>query len=197
MLVLSRQIDETLMIGDAILVTVVSISPEMTTLHVCYDDDEQHVEQKCALEIDDRIEITDEVHVSVVDIRGDKVRLAVRAPRTVPVHRKEVYEQLRRETRAAANSSPVELNVGERLRLGEALFLALTEVLEQKGTLHCSGLLVGGAEDGMPFVREQPISVGTRIEFGTLVRICVLQVSPGAISLRVEHPPLMTRRIEK
>ena len=58
MLVLSRQRDETIMIGDAIELTV-------------------------------------------VDIRGDKVRIGIEAPPHVPVHRKEVYEAIRRENEHA------------------------------------------------------------------------------------------------
>lgn len=41
--------------------------------------------------------IGDDIVVSVVDIRGDKVRLGVEAPREVSVHRKEVYEAIKRE----------------------------------------------------------------------------------------------------
>jgi len=41
---------------------------------------------------------------TVVDIRGDKVRLGFVAPADVPVHRKEVYEAIRRENRQAAPS---------------------------------------------------------------------------------------------
>jgi carbon storage regulator len=39
------------------------------------------------------------IEITVVDIRGDKVRLGVNAPASMPVHRKEVYEALRREMR--------------------------------------------------------------------------------------------------
>jgi carbon storage regulator len=38
--------------------------------------------------IDDRIKIT------IVEIRGDKVRLGIEAPREVPIHRSEVYEAI-------------------------------------------------------------------------------------------------------
>ena len=43
-----------------------------------------------------------EVEVTVIDIRGDKVRLGINAPRAVSVHRKEVYEAIKRENEAAA-----------------------------------------------------------------------------------------------
>jgi hypothetical protein len=41
--------------------------------------------------------------VVVVDIRGDKVRLGIVAPNTVSVHRKEIYEAIRRENQDAAS----------------------------------------------------------------------------------------------
>ena len=37
------------------------------------------------------------VEISIVDVRGDKVRLGINAPRTMSVHRKEVYEAIQRE----------------------------------------------------------------------------------------------------
>jgi carbon storage regulator len=51
---------------------------------------------------DERIVIGDDVEVVVVDIRGDKVRLGIVAPNTVSVHRKEIYEAIRRENQDAS-----------------------------------------------------------------------------------------------
>ena len=48
------------------------------------------------------IMIGDDVGITVVDIRGDKVRLGINAPASVPVHRKEVYDAIQRENREAA-----------------------------------------------------------------------------------------------
>ena len=53
---------------------------------------------------DETIMIGDDVEITVVDIRGDKVRLGIHAPRTIQVHRKEVYEAIQRENTAAANA---------------------------------------------------------------------------------------------
>ena len=39
--------------------------------------------------------IGDEITVTIVEIRGDKVRLGVSAPQDVPVHRREVYEAIK------------------------------------------------------------------------------------------------------
>ena len=43
------------------------------------------------------------VEITVVDIRGDKVRLGITAPSEIPVHRKEVYDAIKQENREAAN----------------------------------------------------------------------------------------------
>jgi carbon storage regulator len=40
--------------------------------------------------------ISDDIVVMVVEIRGDKVRLGIEAPKEVPVHRREVYEAIKR-----------------------------------------------------------------------------------------------------
>jgi carbon storage regulator len=46
---------------------------------------------------DESIMIGDEVEITIVDVRGDKVRLGISAPKEIPVHRKEVYEAIQRE----------------------------------------------------------------------------------------------------
>ena len=51
---------------------------------------------------DETIMIGDDVEITVVDIRGDKVRLGITAPRRIKVHRKEVYDAIKRENEQAA-----------------------------------------------------------------------------------------------
>lgn len=43
------------------------------------------------------IMIGDNVEIIIVDIRGDKVRLGITAPKEIPVHRREVFDAIRRE----------------------------------------------------------------------------------------------------
>jgi carbon storage regulator len=57
---------------------------------------------------DETIMLGDDIEVTVVDIRGDKVRLGITAPKDVAVHRKEVYDAIRREHRAAAQVKPTD-----------------------------------------------------------------------------------------
>jgi carbon storage regulator len=51
------------------------------------------------------IKIGDDIEITVIEVRGDQVRLGVSAPRDVTVHRKEIYLQIQQENRAAAQSS--------------------------------------------------------------------------------------------
>lgn len=55
---------------------------------------------------DETIMIGDDIEVTVVDIRGDKVRLGINAPTRISVHRKEVYDAIKRENQQAARVDP-------------------------------------------------------------------------------------------
>ncbi len=55
---------------------------------------------------DESIMIGDNVVITIVDIRGDKVRLGIDAPKEIPVHRQEVYEAIKRENAKAARMEP-------------------------------------------------------------------------------------------
>ncbi len=47
------------------------------------------------------IVIRDDISIVVVEIRGDKVRLGITAPKEVPVHRQEVFEAIHRDEHIA------------------------------------------------------------------------------------------------
>ncbi len=53
---------------------------------------------------DESIIIGDNIVITIVDIRGDKVRLGIQAPIEIPVHRQEVYDAIQRENMQAAQS---------------------------------------------------------------------------------------------
>lgn len=55
---------------------------------------------------DEELIIGDNIVVTIVDIRGDKVRLGISAPKEIPVHRREVYDAIQRESRQAAQAAP-------------------------------------------------------------------------------------------
>ena len=55
---------------------------------------------------DETIMIGDNIEVTVVDIRGDKVRLGINAPKEIAVHRKEVYDAIRREEKNKSAKEP-------------------------------------------------------------------------------------------
>ena len=55
---------------------------------------------------DESIMIGDDIVITIVDIRGDKVRLGIDAPTDIPVHRQEVYDAIQRENRKASQTDP-------------------------------------------------------------------------------------------
>jgi carbon storage regulator len=57
--------------------------------------------------VNERVVIGDEITVSIIEIRGDQVRLGVNAPKTVKVFRQEIYDEIRAENQAAAAPSAI------------------------------------------------------------------------------------------
>lgn len=53
--------------------------------------------------------IGDEVEVVVLEVRGEQVRLGIKAPRTVAVHRKEIYEQIQTENESSTQTRPEDI----------------------------------------------------------------------------------------
>ena len=67
------------------------------------------------------IVINDDITIVVVEIRGDKVRLGVEAPKEVPVHRREVFDAIRRNEATVGKQAPTKADAaepaGERVRI--------------------------------------------------------------------------------
>lgn len=75
-----------------------------------------------ARRLNESIMIGDDIEVVVIDIKGDQVKLGIRAPKRVAVHRKEIYEEIRKENIAARDSKvrPEELkDMSELLKKGK------------------------------------------------------------------------------
>lgn len=63
---------------------------------------------------DESIVIGDNIVITIVDIRGDKVRLGIEAPTEIPVHRQEVYDAIQRENLKASRLEPQDVRRGNR-----------------------------------------------------------------------------------
>ena len=59
-----------------------------------------------ARKLGERIIIGDQIEVSIVDIKGDQVKVGIKAPREIKVYRQEVYEAIQRENIAAVKAQP-------------------------------------------------------------------------------------------
>lgn len=53
---------------------------------------------------DEAIVINNDVEITVIEIKGDQVKLGITAPKSVPIYRKEVYVQIQEANKEAANS---------------------------------------------------------------------------------------------
>jgi len=55
---------------------------------------------------DESIMIGDDIEITIVDIRGDKVRLGITAPKSIPVHRREIYDAIQRDKESKTDATP-------------------------------------------------------------------------------------------
>ena len=58
-----------------------------------------------ARKVNESIMIGDDIEIVVVDVKGDQIKLGIRAPRDVSVHRTEIYREIQEENRQAAASN--------------------------------------------------------------------------------------------
>jgi carbon storage regulator len=56
--------------------------------------------------VNQSIVIGDDIEVVVLEVRGEQIRLGIKAPRDVVVHRKEIYEQIQEENQTASTVDP-------------------------------------------------------------------------------------------
>ena len=62
-----------------------------------------------ARKVGQSIVINDNIELLVIEVRGDQVRLGIEAPKNIPVHRKELLEQIRAENLKAASDTDVDV----------------------------------------------------------------------------------------
>ena len=67
--------------------------------------------------------IGDQIEITVVEVKGDQVRLGIKAPKEVSILRKEIYEEIQAENRAAVNSAKLTIDGMEKV---------LSEVIKAK-----------------------------------------------------------------
>lgn len=102
---------------------------------------------------DETIMIGDEIEITVVDIRGDKVRLGITAPTKIAVHRKEVYEAIKRENEQAARITGADLpRAADAISPGPARLRVGTKAHQLAAPAKLSGMTIhtAGANGSRP-----------------------------------------------
>lgn len=61
--------------------------------------------------IGETLNIGDDIQVTVLGVKGNQVRLGVNAPKTVPVHREEIYQRIKKEKEAGQDAAPLQRSV--------------------------------------------------------------------------------------
>jgi carbon storage regulator len=118
------------MIGDDIMVTIVDIVGGRARLGVNAPPDIAVVKgDDPARQV---ITLGPDISVRVIDVRGDKVRIGIDVPRGMSVHRREIYEAIRREMPSTAEASPPPRNPVKPLQdaIATALVLKFSEAAE-------------------------------------------------------------------
>ncbi len=63
--------------------------------------------------VDETIMIGDAIEIMVVDVKGGRVKIGIRAPQYVPVYRKEIYMAIKNENLVSSQSIPAETDLSE------------------------------------------------------------------------------------
>lgn len=66
--------------------------------------------------LNESIMVGDDVKITIVDVKGDQVKLGITAPRQIAVHREEVYREIQKENQQAALSKPSLENLEKLLK---------------------------------------------------------------------------------
>lgn len=65
--------------------------------------------------LNESIMVGDDVKITIVDVKGDQVKLGITAPRQVAVHREEVYREIQKENQLAALHNKPNLETLEKM----------------------------------------------------------------------------------
>jgi carbon storage regulator len=62
---------------------------------------------------DESIMIGNDIEITILEVKGDQVKIGIRAPKSVPIYRKEIYVQIQKENQEAADSNISNINLNQ------------------------------------------------------------------------------------
>lgn len=76
-----------------------------------------------ARKVNEAIIVNDNIEITIQDVKGDQIKIGIDAPKSVPIYRKELYEQIQKANRESANAASPralsELDVNHSRRLNK------------------------------------------------------------------------------
>ncbi|MBC7782302.1 MAG: carbon storage regulator [Burkholderiales bacterium] len=188
MIVLSRAADESVIIGDDFVVTVLTIDDPRVELLIRFTQLQAVAERTVTLQQGQELHIGNDISVAVVDVSGDKARLGFEVPQTTAIHRKEVYEALHSAKKRAGGALFIAAAADQTIRIGKKLSLQVTDVDAGGVRVLARGELLGGAEDGKIINEAREIGPGSNLALGTQITITLVRVAGTLAHLSVVRP---------
>ncbi len=188
MIVLSRQTDESILIGDQITVTVITIDNPRVELLISIRQSLAAVETTVNLQQGQQINLSNEIGIAILNIAERKAQIGVVAPEGTSVKR---FEKQLPAPRAV--TQPIFITAAENqfIRIGQHLSIEVTDVDASGIRVVIKGELVGGPEDGRIVNEAREVAINSDLAIGTLITITLMRVAGTLSHLSVVRPPHM------
>jgi sRNA-binding carbon storage regulator CsrA len=192
---MSRHEGEAIMIGSDVLVTVVAIVSHSVRLRVDVKLFDKTIKHNVTLRPGESYSVLPGAEVSLVDLRVDKARLGVTAPKETCVERFE-SRNVSHTQHITTLRSTIIIKPDQTLHIGDKLTAALTDIDTDGVRLMIRGELLGGPDDGAWVYEPRELALHNTMSLGTLVTLMLVSTNTQQAMLHVIAPPGMSVRVE-
>jgi len=187
MIVLSRQVHESIVIGDHLVITIDTISADRVTFRFDVESKATDRPSEFAIASGGSLALPEGVTLSVLGIRGDKVRVGIQGPQDMTVGRKE-SEASAQSQRAGLHRTTVVLKVDQVLHIGEKLTASPTDIDPTGVRLLVRGELLGGPDDGVWVNEAKELAPNSVLTLGALISLSLVGAEEAKAMLHLIAP---------
>jgi len=192
---MSRHEGEAIMIGSDVLVTLVAIVSHGVRVRVDIKLFDKTIEHDVTLRPGESYSVSPGAEISLVDLRVDKARLGVIAPKETHVERFESHSAVSTH-HAATQRTTVVIKLDQTIHLGDKLTLALTDIDPDGIRIVVRGELLGGPDDGAWVYEPKELALHNTLSLGTLVTVMLFSTNTEQAMLHVIAPPGVSVRVD-